>query len=316
MQAPPRRRVLRFGMRASVFSLGPGPGPALGLALCLLGGCSQPAAPLDPGPAADARPAAEADLGDCQDPGNEKVQGGLCLRSVSGRVVDPGGAPVPSLVVTVCADACFFGKTDGEGRFRVDIDAYLRTSRYSVLLHGQPSWSAYYLPLPAGSQGVVTLEKPLPLLPMPTDGPTIARDGSAQTLRQGGVTLTLEAGTDVFLSPEDASAGAVGGRLRPLRVADPSQLPFLAGQPKVDLAYAFGPFESAFSKPARVSVDNTLGLPAGAAVDWLAPRSLTEQGPTGGAIEVIGAGKVSADGARIDLDGGVKALTWLLIRRR
>jgi hypothetical protein len=291
-------------------------------AVVLLGllGCSAgpPAADLGAPDLSAVEPPDLSAAADCRDDAGERARGGTCLRSVSGQVVDEQGGPVRDLVVTVCAEQCFYGKTSADGRFTVEVGAYLRVERYAVLLHGQPRRAAYYLPLPAPRDERVELPAALPLLPMPTEGPLIARDGTAQTLRAGGVTLTIAAGTDVFLSPEDA-AEDLGRRLRPLLVPWAARPPFLAGQgqPAEALLYAFGPFEIGFSKPARLSVDNGAGLPAGAAVEWLAPRGLLSQPPPAGRVEVVGQGRVSADGARVELDGeGLTALSWLLVRAK
>ena len=113
-------------------------------------------------------------------------------------------------------------------------------------------------------------------------------------------------------------AGEVGRRLRPTLVTAPERLPFLEGLPAPLLTYAFGPFEMVLSKPARLHIDNTatLGLPAGAALEWLAPRSLQRQAPPAGLVEVIAGGQVSDDGARLEMDRGVETLTWLMVRRK
>jgi hypothetical protein len=286
---------------------------ALLVLLCLAAGCAGPPAAgpdlaFSPGP----------DMADCRDAGGERARGGSCVRTVRGRALDDRGAPVPDMTVTVCAGLCFFGKTGADGRFTVAVDSYIQVGNYGLLLHAQPRHAAYYQPLPAPAMQIEIAE-PLPLLPLPQEGPALKLDPSAQTLTAAGVTLSIEAGTQIFLSPEDAGAGEVGLRFRPLRVTALDKVPFLRGPPPLAL-YAFGPFEVIFKeRPVRISFPNTTGLPANTALELHAQRGLLDARPLPPwVLEKVAEARVSADGQRIDMapGAGLTRLTWIAIYRK
>jgi hypothetical protein len=273
------------------------------------GNGTSPAADL--GAPADLRPP-------CFDP-NGFPDGAVCPASVSGRVVDGAGAPVPDLVVTYCADGCFFGKTGADGRFTVAVDEHVLLGRYALLLHGRPDRASYYWHVPPFAGSRFEAPAPLPLLALPADGPLIALDGSAQTVTTPeGVTLALDAGTGVQLDVEDFAAGDAGRRLRALRVDPPARLAFVDASAPPAALWGFGPFEVVFSKPARVGFPNTTGLAAGTAVDFLGQRGLASMAPPAGDLAPVATGAVSADGQRVEMDAGqgVTTLTWIAIRRR
>src|SRR5438132_1224736 len=75
--------------------------------------------------------------------------GGACVHAVTGRLVDDHGAAIADAVVTVCANACFVGRTDESGRFSVPIGQYIRVDQYALLAHVNPRHAAFYLSLPA-----------------------------------------------------------------------------------------------------------------------------------------------------------------------
>lgn len=291
------------------------------------GACSAPApaqpaaADLALGPGGDAR--LPVDGGGCADEAGERALGGACVRAVSGQLVDQAGAPIAQATVTVCADACFFGQSDATGRFVVKIGQYLRVERYSLLPHVNPRRAAFYLPLPApDAAGDIDLGAPLPLLAMPSDGPAIADDQAAHTYQSGGVTLSVQAGTTFFLSVEDSGDLPLGARFRPLRIADPRRLPFVAAQPGLAplSLYGFGPFEIDLRRPARLDLDNAPGLPAGTAVEVLGQRGLIAStgGPPGYRFDVVATAHVSPDGKRIEMDpgAGLATLTWIALRQK
>jgi hypothetical protein len=280
------------------------------------------AACTEPPPASDGAVAADLatvpDQADCLDETGDRGRGGVCLYSVRGRVLDDNGVPVRDTTVTVCGPACFYGRTGSDGDFTVPVGQYLRTNLYSVLLHVQPQRAAYYVQLPRLEGGHATFSAPLKVLGMPADGPVIKEDTSAQTLTAGGVTLTVEAGTDIFISLEDAREPTLGRKFRPLRVTQLDAIPFL-GDLKPAALYAFGPFEAEFSKPARLSLDNTqIGLPASTAVEFLGQQGLLKGMLPGSAFSLLGTGKVSADGKRVEMDAGagVSLLTWIAVRKK
>lgn len=283
----------------------------------LIPACSEPS-PSPDGPPASADLAAAPDQADCLDETGDRGRGGVCLHAVQGRVVDDKGISVRDATVTVCGAACFYGRTGPEGDFTVPVGQYLRADLYSVLLHVQPQRAAYYVRLPRIEGGRASFAAPLPVLPMPADGPTIKDDTSAQTLTAGGVTLTVEAGTDIFISLEDAREPTLGRKFRPLRVTRFDTLPFL-GDLKPAALFAFGPFEAEFSKPARLTLDNAqIALPANTVVEFLGQKGLLKGMLPGADFAVLGTGKVSSDGKRVEMDAGVgvSLLTWIAVRKK
>ncbi len=262
-----------------------------------------------------------ADQGVCGNITGDRERGGVCLHGVEGQLVDEQGVPIADTTVTVCAGGCFFGHSGPDGRFTVAVEQYLQVKLYSLLIHAQPRRTAYYLALPPLYAGHATFVVPLPVPAMPQDGPTLKDDKSAQTLIAGGVTLTVDAGTDVFFSFEDELLPTLGHKLRPLRLS-PSQVPFL-GDVKPALLYGFGPFEALLGKPARLAFDLSADdihaglLPAGSSVEVLGQRGLSRGPPPGAALDRVALGHVSADGKRIDLDAGagITTLTWIAVRK-
>jgi hypothetical protein len=266
---------------------------------------------------ADGPGSGDAVLAECKDELGQRVLGGVCLRSVSGQLVDDAGAGLPAVTMTVCAEACFYGKTDDRGAFSVAVGQYLLAEHYSLLAHVNPRRAAFYLALPTAVDGAVVFPAPIVAPPMPAAGPAIASDGSAQTVSQGGLTLTIEAGTTLFFSTEDFAEQPLGVQFRPLRLP-PAQAAALLGvlTPLPALVYGFGPFEIDFRQPVRLSFDNPLGLPAGSNVEILAQRGLIRGGPPGARFDVIASAAVSSDGSRIEMapGAGLDTLTWIALR--
>jgi len=292
------------------------PAPALALALALVvAACGEgpPAVLLDgaTGSPDQARRgcAEEADGGP-----------GECVEEVSGRVVDGAGAPIAAMVVSLCADLCFFGKTDADGRFLVEPRARLDLSRYAVLLHARPARASYYAPAPKLVAGRAAYDAPLAVLPLPDGGPAISIDAAPEprVVDAGDVVLTVPAGVEAFLDPEDVEAGEAGRRLRAVRVEPPSRLPFVDGARPPRALFGLSPFEAVFSGPVRLSFANTTGLPAGAPVTIEALRGLLGAAPPAGRFDVLGGGRVSPDGARVEMDEGVgvTSLTWYAIHEK
>ncbi len=293
------------------------PAPAL-LALVLWAGCLAPAPALqqDLG-GADDGPRMDLPAADCADDLGDRALGGACVHTVSGRLIDEQGGPVAGAVVTVCAAACFTGKTIATGAFSVPVNQYIQVGLYSLLAHVNPRRAAFYMSLPQPAAGQIALEQPVMVLPMPADGPIIRDDRTAQIITSGGVTLTIEAGTDLFFSFEDTADMPLGARLRPLRFDTFDKLPFL-GTLQPAALYAFGPFEADFKKPVRLSFDNTTGLPAGTPIEVLGQRGLLHGNPPGARFDRVATAQVSADGKRIDMDSGmgIGTLTWIALRKK
>jgi hypothetical protein len=273
------------------------------------GACSsdQQPAPLDLAPAADlALPA-------CNDP--NPPAGGVCPAQVHGQVVDESGAAVAALTVSVCADQCFFGTTQPDGKFTVVPDQHIVLGNYALELHGRPGHVTYYTPLAAANGLVIDFSAPLRLPLLPASGPEIVADGTAQTVTSGDLTVTIPAATQIFFDVEDFGT-ANGHQLRVLAVDDPTKLPFVTQKP--DVLYGCSPFEVSFSQKAALSFVNRASLPAGAAVEIQSMRGLVNGAPPAGRFQHAANAHVSADGKTITTDAGegVTELTWLALTKQ
>jgi hypothetical protein len=242
---------------------------------------------------------------------------GTCVLDVSGTIVDELGQPLQMILVSVCADACYFGRSGTDGRFTAELKDKIAVDQFALLLHGRPDRASYYTKLPAPVSDHIAFAKPLVLPKIPDTGPAIKTDKSAQTVTAGDVTLIIAAGTDVQLDVEDFADLPRGGQLRPLRLMNPSSWPFVDAANVPDLLYALSPFEVLFVPKAKLSFANVASWPQGTAVDVLAQRSLIGGTPPAGPLERVAGAHVSASNT-IDLDSGegIGGMTLIGLKRK
>jgi hypothetical protein len=182
-------------------------------------------------------------------------------------------------------------------------------STYAVHVDGRPDHADLFRRLAAAASGPhVSLAAPLELPLLPPDGPALPADAApASSLTSGDVTLDVPDANSITVTFADASLGALGKTFRSVRVAAAPD--FAQGWAA---AWALAPFDARSTNKLGVSVANTAGLPASAAVDF---RALDDDyaSPTLGQSIVVAQGHVSADGAHVDTDPGegVLQLTWL-----
>jgi hypothetical protein len=235
----------------------------------------------------------------------------VCPVAVSGHVVDESGAPLGSLVVSVCAGLCFFGSTDAAGAFTVTPDAHIVVAQYALELHGRPDRLSYYTPLPAGDLALAfTTALPLPRLP--TSGTAITGDGTAQTVVGGDVTLAIGSGTKALFDVEDYGIPH-GHDLRVVPIAEPASLPFVDAAHPPRALWGLAPFETGFSAKVPVTLANTTALAAGTAVELKVMSGLVLDSPPAGRLVHAAFAHVSADGKTITTDPGegIVELTFL-----
>jgi hypothetical protein len=267
--------------------------------------------------------------GPCTDSADGQPDGAVCVRSVSGATVDENGAALSGVFVTYCAGDCFYGMSGGDGgTFTIDVRAHVVPSDYAVEVHGRPDRISYYVNTPQPANGAIQLAAPLPVPPLPASGPTLLRDGSAQSPSSGDLTLLLAAGTQVTLDPSDlvditpaADGGAAhpeAGQWRIWRAPDPSKLPFVDPAHPPDVLYALSPFECTFSAKTPLQILNAPAFPAGTVFDVLAQRSLIDQSPPAGALLRVAGAHVSTDGKTIDFDSGdgITLTTWIALVKK
>ncbi|MBK8997651.1 MAG: hypothetical protein IPM35_18135 [Myxococcales bacterium] len=256
--------------------------------------------------------------------------GAVCVMEVKGRTVDAQGAPLGQISTSVCGFICWYGESDATGAFTVSIGERIVPTEFSTLPHGRPSRTSFYFALPEVTSESVEVGD-LPLLELPPSGPSLVvwhekQGAPAQTVTSGELTLEVSAGTQVKLDVEDVALGDEGKQFRALGIPAAKRPAFAGEALGLGALWALTPFEAAVIDEqsgapalARVSADNSLGLPADTAVEWLALGSyLFADWVTPAAFEVVATGKVSADGARIEMDAGqgVRYLTWLGVRKK
>lgn len=254
----------------------------------------------------------------------------VCVMEVKGRTVDAAGAPLGQISTSVCGSVCWYGESDSTGAFSVSIGERIVPSEFSTLPHGRPARTSFYFALPPVSSPSVEVGELL-MLDLPASGPELLawhekQGAPAQSVKSGELTLDVAAGTQVKLDVEDVALDALGKQFRALAVPAGARAAF--AEPSLGLValWALTPFEAAIVDEqsgapalARISAENTAGLPAGSAVEWLALGSyLFADWVKPASFAVVATGKVSADGARVEMDAGqgVRYLTWLGVRKK
>lgn len=249
----------------------------------------------------------------CHDP--NPPDGGECLLSVSGPVVDEKGMPLNHLELTVCGTECIYGASGADGRFLVSVGHTIVLSRWALLVHGRPDRVSYYVPLPDGVKDVV-IARPMPVPKLPASGPQIAKDMTAQHLTSDAVTLVIPANTSVLFDVEDVANAPAGEQFRSYLAADPKSYPFVDPADPPAALFAFAPYEVTFSQKVPLQFATSAGLAPGAAVDVYRQFDLFSA-PAAGTFAKVARAHVSMDGQRITMDPGegVTELSWMALRK-
>lgn len=256
------------------------------------------------------------DGGACDDPGQ------VYVKNATGKAVDTTGKALADKAVSVCGTICFFAKTGADGAFDAKVDTCVKPSIFSVSVHGRPESASLYQRVPALTGSSWILTDPLRVPTLPADGPTLPIDGKGvvatkSTITSAGLSLTFEAGTTVELDIEDVDLGALGSKLRAVKVEEKDYPPF-AKSAGVLALFAMNPFDAKITKgKVGVSFDAPAGTTAGAAVEFVALGNTFLTAPfDAGQLVVAGTGKVSADGKTVATDAGqgLSALTWVGVR--
>jgi hypothetical protein len=262
----------------------------------------------------------------CDDPPDARPAGATCVLEAKGMVQDLSGAPLDKLVMTFCGGQCYGTQSDSSGAYSIPIGTYLPTEDYAMHADGRPDHAVDYRRFSANEPPVISATMRLPTLPPSTV--QLPPDGSpASSVTVGDLTLLIPDNTMFDLDIEDF--GTATGRI--LRVASVplASAPSYATAANVDAIYAIAP-SSAKSRPdvdggaeslvnMGVSLKNSAGLPASAAIDFLVlGDDYSSTPPNVGILSVVASGHVSADGKTIDTDPGegISELTWLAVRRK
>lgn len=312
------RRSLHIAVAVALASCG-GPDPASDA-----GGpdAAAPDAGADAGPpGCDAGP----DPLSCEDLTPDPSCGARWVVGVEGEVRTTEGAPVAEARPQLCARVAPAGNliclspptTDDDGRFTIVIPEDIRcldAAVMRVLAPGQP-FGTTYCPIDLGPEGsVVALAEPFELVSVTAATAPARGDATAErgVTFPGGVTLTL--------APQGLSGDGYETLAGGPAAVDPPPC-FLDG-PALDGAYVFAP-EGPVAGGAAVRIPNDGGLAPGASVDLFVLGGLETRLLDGTPVEeaelaTIGAATVSADGAEIVSDPGVRLpyLSWLAWRAR
>lgn len=260
--------------------------------------------------------------------GDEPVEDAVCIERVTGQFVDSDGdAPEADSLVTVCGPTCFPGRTDEQGQFSILIDSYLVLSEYSTLLHGRPTFTGFYFPVPEDAEGPELELGELTVFRLPESGTPIPEEiPDALDLDSEGVTLSIPAGSETLFDLGTIEGGDVSKQFRVLPI-DAEEGASVTGEiDGVFAYYALDPFETYFIAagdeervrlPVSMSFPNSTDLEPETLIDVLALGSyLYRDYVTPARFDVIGQAQVTADGERIEFDGsaGMDLLTWLAFR--
>ena len=243
----------------------------------------------------------------------------MCVSSVTGRLVDEKAAPLGAdLLVTVCGNACFYGTVGADGAFTVPLRYHVPVADYAVSVHAGPARASAYFRVPALVGEAAAFRAPLVVPLLPSDGPALKLDRTAESVASMGVTLSFAAGTVVMLSLEDVEQKELGRRFRAAPIAAPATLAldWPRSDPPEQL-YAFAPFEALFAPPAMLSFPNRAAAPAGTRYGVYAMRALDTEKLPAGTFDRIAGAQVSGDATTIQLDAGAgfSTLTWVAIYR-
>jgi len=256
---------------------------------------------------------------ECAKPPGEWEEGkdppAYCVREVVGALTDTEGNSLPGIGVSLCGKACFAGKSDKTGAFRVRVNSRLPDGQYGFFVHARTSHGSTIVPLPKAPSELQTFGT-IALPPLSQGGPMLAVEPApAVVLKHGPITLDVPGDTMWDLSFEDYTDEPEGHRLRFAKVAPQSAPPAFA--PGAALTYVLGPFEAIASKKVAVRIDETGDLPPGSAVEFVTMRGVRVDFSVGAGLgQVAARGRVSADGKSIATDPGegITTLTWLAVR--
>jgi hypothetical protein len=288
------------------------------VAIALLGCSSPPPASTEDGGKKDASivdssyTAPDTYVAPCSEP---PPDGGTCILQASGSVTDLADAGLADLVVTVCGAICWGTRTDNGGGFVIPIGQILPTEDYAMHADGRPDHAVDYFRFTHAEPENVSITMHLPALPpssvlLPPDG------ASGSSITQGDLTLVIASGTTFDLDIEDFGTGDVGRTFRVASVAL-ADAPAYATAANVDAIYAIAPSSAKSSNKMGVTLLNSAGLAANAAVELLVlGDDYFTTPPNVGILSVVAAAHVSADALTIqtDVGEGISELTWLAVR--
>lgn len=224
--------------------------------------------------------------------------GAQCIVSFDTQLVDVGGAPITSEKLFLCGTNLCTAPIapDAQGKIHSWVCAYFVQAAAKYL--GGVAYASFAAAAPTGSS--VTMPA-LTLVALPATGADIPMNGGAVTSNM--VTLTVAASAVTFdpTEPDDADLHRFRAVTVPLAKAPP-------GAPSgVGVVWGLGPVNAALKPAAKLTVPNSAGWPANAAVkvylNGVDAFDAVPPVPYGG-WGAIGTAHVSADGMTISTDSG------------
>lgn len=285
-----------------------------GLVLSICAACSTSAAEPPSPAAAPVETAPAAGRAPCSEPVEQRPAGSTCVKTVQGTLVEPvTGAPLPSLLVTVCGGICFAGSGDATG-FSVPINRFVDLSTYVLHVDGRPDHANVFLHLARASSESVVLAEPTRVPRLDQRGPSFSEtpNAASSVLRAGDVTLTLAPSTEVQLDFADVALEAEGRVLRSGSVGVDA-----FGDPNLVALHALAPFGATLTPAVEIAI----ALPPGVAIaDGTAVELVALDddllSPAVGTLHVIASATVSGGIARSDAGNGIGRLTWVGVRTK
>lgn len=287
-------------------------------AMGYLAACSSPSAEQQPAARADTGVAAAdtapvLDERGCHKLEDEPLPGALCLRTITGRLVDERGEGIEDLPLTACGDACTYGTSGKGGAISITVRRYMRNA--ALMVKGGTQYATYYVLLVGGGDmDVGTVITPR-MSPSTVDLP---KSGTGGTVTSGDLTLVIPSTAKIQIDtieyplPEERTFAAE----RVPRAATP---PWARDDATLLGVWAIRPFATTIEPGAKVRLRNVLGLAPGAEVEILVHGAALfgDYGPFAQFTKMAN-GRVSSDGAYIDSDDAtpIRQLTWLGVRAR
>jgi hypothetical protein len=231
-------------------------------------------------------------------PGTDEI----VVNTVTADVVDLDGNPAASILADVCGlNICYSGNAGADGHISVNADGDSLTE--GLMLYGDGiDWVRLVALLPAPPNvafGTISAAR----LPAPADGVVLAL---GQALTSGEVTLELDAAA--FLEFDILTYCEPGEqRFRAVTLPLDGSATWPGVDPALQLEMAFGmaPISTMICPPAKMTVPNSAGWTANAAVEFLLQgTSVFQEWAVLGEWTKISDGVVSADGLTVStLDG-------------
>lgn len=275
----------------------------------LVGACGASAGGADASTAIDAAAGVDGAVTDaagatCQGAGfagNEPV---VHVTVATGTVHDLAAAPIGNLPVTILGvDLALAGKTSGAGGFSLAINQNLK--RPALIFGDGLTYARLAAPVTTGAPDLALVDAPLP-----ATGAAIAAGATATS---GPLTLAVPTGASVAIdtltydTPDKQQLRAVAIPIASESAVVPAAMNF-------ELLIGVAPVDSLFCPPATLTVPNSPGWPANAAVEVFGLETdVGQEWAPFGQWGKLADGHVSADG--LTISAPLAVLKNLALRR-